>query len=90
MTVSRLFALVALLGLAASAPASEVIHSEDFNASGGDTVEVQFRGGWDWLAYPTTPPNWAVDNVVLNLTPEPTTLLVWSLLAGLGGEPGMA
>ena len=45
----------------------------------GDTVQVQFRGGWDWFSY--FEPGWTVDNVQMTHVPEPATL---SLLA-LGG-----
>jgi hypothetical protein len=36
----------------------------------GDTVEVMFRGGWDWFVKGGNP-NWSVDNLVLTSTPVP-------------------
>lgn len=49
----------------------------------GDTLQVQFRAGWDWYYIEEPPPNWAVDNVVVTNVPEPTTMALLAL-GGLG------
>ena len=38
----------------------------------GDSVEIMFRGGWDWFSKGGNP-NWAVDNISLSVIPEPKT-----------------
>lgn len=50
----------------------------------GDSLEVMFRGGWDWFSKESNP-NWAIDNLVMSLDsgtaiPEPKTL---GLILGL-------
>ena len=49
----------------------------------GDTLQVQFRGGWDWgFAQGGGAPEWIVDNVTVNQTvPEPSS----TLLMGMAG-----
>lgn len=49
----------------------------------GDTVQVMFRGGWDWFSKGADP-NWAIDNLTMTLTvaiPEPET---YALVFGAG------
>jgi len=40
----------------------------------GDTVQFQFRGGWDW--YTAYTPGWVVDNVSLEAVPEPSAMVL--------------
>ncbi|MDO9161009.1 MAG: hypothetical protein Q8N35_12705 [Methylococcaceae bacterium] len=59
----------------------------NFNA--GDTLRIQFRGGWDWngLGQNELGPNWAIDNVTLT-APVPLPSAAWlfgSVLTGFIG-----
>jgi hypothetical protein len=49
----------------------------------GDTLQVQFRGGWDWgFVQGGGAPEWIVDNVTVNqAVPEPSS----TLLIGMAG-----
>ncbi len=51
--------------------------------SAGDTLQLQFRAGWDWFTWAT--PAWTVDNITLNAIPEPSTLVL--LVLGLAAAP---
>lgn len=44
----------------------------------GDTLRLQFRGGWDWF-YNQGTPAWSVDNITLNAVPEPSTFVLLAL-----------
>lgn len=59
--------------------------------SAGDTLQVQFRGGWDWngLGQNELGPNWAVDNVTLSgPSAVPVPAAVWLFGTALTGLVG--
>ncbi|MFT6864932.1 MAG: hypothetical protein ACJAVK_003504 [Akkermansiaceae bacterium] len=54
------------------------------NLSSGDTLQVRFRGGWDWgFVQGGGEPEWIVDNVIVNQSPipEPSS----TLFVGMAG-----
>ena len=58
----------------------------------GDTIQIQFRAGWDWngLGQDSTR-GWNIDNVALSASPVPLPAAVWlfgSAIVGMGAIRG--
>lgn len=52
----------------------------------GDTVQVRFRGGWDWNGIGSDPSlGWQIDNVALSVNPVPLPAAVWLFGSGVVG-----
>ncbi|MGE0643543.1 MAG: VPLPA-CTERM sorting domain-containing protein [Nitrospira sp.] len=57
----------------------------------GDTVQVRFRGGWDWNGIGADPTlGWQIDNVALSVNPVPLPAALWLFGSGLVGLGAIA
>ncbi|OYT19425.1 MAG: hypothetical protein CCU26_11645 [Nitrospira sp. UW-LDO-01] len=68
---------------------SSLANLGSFNA--GDTLQVRFRGGWDWNGIGTDPSlGWQIDNMALAVNPVPLPAAVWLFGSGVIGLGAMA
>ncbi len=68
---------------------SSLANLGSFNA--GDTLQVRFRGGWDWNGVGTDPSlGWQIDNMALAVNPVPLPAAVWLFGSGVIGLGAMA
>lgn len=57
----------------------------------GDTVQVRFRGGWDWNGLGDDQTlGWRIDNVALSASPVPLPAAVWLFASGVAGIGAIA